>query len=219
MPFSKDECKITFTKPYKVIKTDNHIVLKVAKKANNITFSKDCYAKTTFGNKYLYLPYQNEFRVKYNINKLPGTLYLAHKQVSTAGTFISSNPANVIYANLSRHFKKYNVSRYEYSPDKFSLITGNYYYRVTRKFKKTDKVKNLFNNYNLSVKNFINHFYYKKIGDKLYVVGVYTDPAKNGTKVYYVAYEFYPIKSDGKIHATKKEFNKFIKDFKKIINQ
>ena len=70
MPFSKSECKITFTKPYKVIETNNNVVLKVAKQANNITFSKDCYAKTTFGNKYLYMPYQDENKVKELINKL-----------------------------------------------------------------------------------------------------------------------------------------------------
>ena len=227
MPFSKDECKITFTKPYKVIKTDNHIVLKVAKKANNITFSKDCYAKTTFGNKYLYMPYQDENTVKKLINTLPKNIILKEKQITASGVLQSPNSKNVIYANLERKYSKYPIYDWDGYIDRKTnkkyvtlKVKINPFFVRKKTIEIPDKMMNFFSQNNLKVANFINNFRVKKLnnGAKFYI-GTYIDPARGGSKVYYIAFYEYPIYSDGKPHGTKEQFNKLIKEFKETVNQ
>jgi len=225
MPFSKDECKITFTKPYKVIKTDNHIVLKVAKKANNITFSKDCYAKTTFGNKYLYMHYQDENKVRKLINTLPKYVVLKHKQISKDGIIKSPNPANVIYANLKRKYTKYYVSDWSTFTNKqngkeyLKLVRRSLFFTNIQTIELPENIKKFLNENNLRLSDFVNTLMVKRTKDGDLYVGTYIDPARGGSRVYYAAFYVYPIESDGKLHVSKEQFNKLIKEFKETVNQ
>jgi len=226
MPFSKTECKITFTKPYKVVETNNNIVLKVANQANSITFSKDCYAKTTFGNTYLYMPYQDENKIKTLINKLPKYLVLKYKQISNYGIIKSSNPANVINVNLKRKYTKY----YIYNWSTFTnQKTGKRYIKLVRKswlltdiqtIEFPNKIEKFFDEYNLNLADFINTLMVKRIkgGSSLYF-GTYIDPTRNGSKVYYAAFYVYPIGSDAKVHGSKRQFKHLLKELKETINQ
>jgi neutral trehalase len=226
MPFSKAKCTITFTKPYKVIEIDKNVVLEVAKQANSITFSKDCYAQTTFGNTYLYMPYQDENKVKEQINKLPKAIVLKYKQISKAGVIKSPNPANVIYANLKRKYPKYIVADYSVFTNKKN---GKKYLQLERRslfltevqtIEYPKNIRDFLEENNLRLGDFIRTLRFKRLkgGGTLYI-GTYVDPARTGSRVYYVAFYVYPILSDGKIHGSKEKFNQLLRDFKETINQ
>ncbi len=225
MPFSKDECKITFTKPYKVVKTNHNVVLKVAKKANKITFSKDCYEKTTFGNTYLYMPYQSDNQVKALINKLPKYIVLKYKQISKSGIIKSSNPANVIYANLNRKYTKYNVSDWSIFTNKnngkdyLKLVRSGLLLTYIQTIEFPNNIQKFLDENNLRLSDYINTLMVKRTENGDLYVGTYIDPARGGSKVYYIAFYVYTIESDGKVHGSKKYFNQLLQEFKETINQ
>jgi len=226
MPFSKTECKIAFTKPYKVVETDNNIVLKVAKQADNITFSKDCYAKTTFGDTYLYMPYQDENKVKELINKLPKYVVLKYKQISKDGIIKSPNPANVIYANLKRKYTKYYVADWSTFTNKqigkkyLKLVRRGLFLTDIQTVELPENIEKFLDENNLRLSDFINTLMVKRAkgGASLYV-GTYIDPARGGSKVYYVVFYVYPIESDGEIHGSKEQLNQLLQEFKETVNQ
>jgi len=198
MPFLKDECKITFTKPYKVVEDKNYINLKVAKKASKITFSADCYWKRPLAGDYGYMPYNNENFVKYRINKLPDYIVLKGKHINQTGVFNTKNSKEVILANLNRKFKKA-----KYFP--IGLLGKKDY-----EFMK---------NNNLETDNFKYVYYVQnKHGAKIFIAS-HIDPTSKGSRVYYLVTDAYPIKSDGVPHTTKKEFESAIKKFKETVNQ
>jgi hypothetical protein len=228
MPLSSRECKITFKKPYNITETANTVNLNVAKKATEITFSPDCYAKTTFGNTYLYMPYQDENKIKELINKLPNPKYLVlkHKEVAKYGVFKSPNPANVINTNIKRKYNKYYVTDWSTYTNKkdgkryIKLVRRSWFITDIQPLEYTESVRKFLDENNLRLSDFINSLRVKRLDDgtSLYI-GTHIDPARNGSKVYYVAFYVYPIMGDGKVHGSKKELNSLIEEFKKVANQ